>query len=224
MTGAHQVLRGEIPTMGGKGSDADLFMVEKEDPEECLAVIKQAISERIPRAFGLDPVRDVQVLTPMHKGLLGSQNLNQELQALLNPGSSEHRYRVGDKVMQVRNNYDLDVFNGDIGLVEAVSEDGESVRIDFGIRKVTYPRSELDQTTLSYACSIHKSQGSEYPAVIIPLHTQHFVMLARNLLYTAITRGRKLVFIVGSQKALRIAVRNDQMVHRCSGLAYRTME
>ena len=229
VTGAHDILRGELPRMGEKGEEADLFMVEREDAQECLDVISQMVKERIPAKFGLDPVRDIQVLTPMHKGLLGSANLNEELQKLLNPltGPPPERetvYRRGDKVMQVRNNYDLEVWNGDIGFVEEVSRDGESTRIDFGHRTVTYPRAELDQTTLSYACSIHKSQGSEYPAVVIPLHTQHFVMLARNLLYTAVTRGRRLVVLVGSKKALRIAVQNDGFARRCSGLAFRTIE
>lgn len=228
VTGAYEILHGQLPKVGEKGSDSDLFMIERDSPEECLAVIKQMVKERIPNAFGLHSVDDVQVLTPMHKGLLGSSNLNDELQALLNPTSEgldfrSRRYAVGDKVMQVRNNYDLDVFNGDIGKVVAVDENKEWLKIDFGFKTVQYPAGELDQTMLAYACSIHKSQGSEYPAVVIPIHTQHFVMLARNLLYTAVTRGKKLVVLVGSKRALRLAVRNDGLARRCSGLVDRVL-
>ncbi len=227
VTGAHAILHGELPITGNKGSSSDLFMIERNDPLECVEVIKQMVSERIPAAFGFDPVKDIQVLTPMHKGSLGSANLNAELQNLLNPLTSSQNlkakdYRPGDKVMQIRNNYDLEVFNGDMGLVTGLSDDGNSIKIDYGLKTVTYPVTELDQITLAYACSVHKSQGSEYPAVIIPVHTQHFVMLARNLLYTGITRGRKLVVLVGTKKALKIAVKNDGLAHRCSGLSFRS--
>ncbi|MBN2527801.1 MAG: ATP-dependent RecD-like DNA helicase [Deltaproteobacteria bacterium] len=223
VTGAYEILHGQLPTVGQKGSEADLFMIERDSPEDCLEVILQMAKERIPKAFGLDAVDDIQVLTPMHKGLLGAANLNDELQKLLNPSSTglEHRsqrFCVGDKVMQIRNNYDLDVFNGDIGKVVVLDDQLEWLKIDFGFKTVQYPATELDQITLAYACSIHKSQGSEYPAVVIPVHTQHFVMLARNLLYTAVTRGKKLVVLVGSKRALNLAVRNDGLSHRCSGL------
>ena len=223
VTGAYEILHGQLPSVGEKGSASDLFMVEREQPEECLEVILQMVKERIPRAFSLDPVDDIQVLTPMHKGLLGAANLNTALQQLLNSSTEgiEHRsqrFSVGDKVMQIRNNYDLDVFNGDIGKVVLIDENSEWLKIDFGFKTVQYPAVELDQITLAYACSIHKSQGSEYPAVVIPIHTQHFVMLARNLLYTAVTRGKRLVVLVGSKRALNLAVRNDGLSHRCSGL------
>jgi exodeoxyribonuclease V alpha subunit len=168
----------------------------------------------------------VQVLTPMHKGLLGAAALNAELQALMNPdGPSVTRgtrlFRTGDKVMQVRNNYDLDVFNGDIGRIASIDDAERTVDIVFDGRRVTFEESDLDELTLAYACSIHKAQGSEYPCVVIPLHTQHFVMLKRNLLYTAITRGRKLVVIVGTRRALSTAVKNSETVSRYTGLARR---
>ncbi|MBN2715597.1 MAG: ATP-binding domain-containing protein, partial [Deltaproteobacteria bacterium] len=229
VTGAYDILHGRLPSVGDKGSDADMFMVEREQPEECLEVILQMVKDRIPKAFNLDPINDIQVLTPMHKGLLGAANLNEALQQLLNGGQSGVEYRsqrfsAGDKVMQIRNNYDLDVFNGDIGKVVQLDDNSEWLRIDFGFKTVQYPTTELDQITLAYACSIHKSQGSEYPAVVIPVHTQHFVMLARNLLYTAVTRGRKLVVLVGSKRALNLAVRNDGLSHRCSGLVDRVLQ
>ncbi len=229
VTGAHDVLAGREPRVGDRGSSADLFMVEREDPEACLDVIKELVSSRIPDKFGFDPIEDTQVLTPMHKGLLGATNLNRELAELLNPRPAESvgresRYLLGDKVMQVRNNYDLEVFNGDIGRVTAVGEGGQWLEIRYMDRTVRYPSSELDQTTLAYACSVHKSQGSEYPAVVVPIHTQHYVMLQRNLLYTALTRGKQLVVLVGTRRALRIAVRNDSTAARESHLAARVRE
>jgi exodeoxyribonuclease V alpha subunit len=171
----------------------------------------------------------------MHKGLLGATNLNHELQELLNPAAPASadslavfqggkRFRTGDKVMQIRNNYDLEVFNGDIGKVTAIGRDPGWVEVRFPDRTARYPDNETDQLTLAYACSVHKSQGSEYPAVVMPLHTQHFVMLQRNLLYTAITRGKKLVVIVGSKRALRIAVQNSTQTNRNSGLVERARQ
>ncbi|MCP4601387.1 MAG: ATP-dependent RecD-like DNA helicase [Proteobacteria bacterium] len=224
VTGAHDVLAGYEPKTGQKGTAADLFFVEREDPEDCLGVIRELLATRIPNRFGLDPVNHVQVLTPMHKGLLGATNLNRELQDLLNPSkgpetTTRSRFRLGDKVMQMRNNYDLEVFNGDIGRVSAIGHELDWIEVTFPDRTARYPDSELDQLALAYACSVHKSQGSEYPAVVIPLHTQHFVMLQRNLLYTAITRGKRLVVLVGTKRALRIAVRNDRKTERSSKLA-----
>ncbi|MCP4678848.1 MAG: ATP-dependent RecD-like DNA helicase [Deltaproteobacteria bacterium] len=229
VTGAHDVLAGYEPRTGEPGTDADLFLVEREDPEGCLDVIKELVARRIPGRFGFDPINDVQVLTPMHKGLLGATNLNRELQGLLNPvgdhpSVSGERFRVGDKVMQIRNNYDLEVFNGDIGRITVVGEDSAWVEVTFPGCTVRYPDSELDQLVLAYACSVHKSQGSEYSAVVIPVHTQHYVMLQRNLIYTAITRGKKLVVLVGTRRALGIAVRNDRQTVRKSRLAHRVRE
>ncbi len=240
---AHRVNRGEMPLRrpiaaagddggegggegGGAGADPDFFLVEQDDPETVLDTIKQLVAQRIPRRFRFDPVADVQVLTPMHRGLLGAANLNAELQALLNPrGDSITRgsrtFRTGDKVMQIRNNYTLEVWNGDLGLVERIHEETREVDVRFDDRVVRYDYADLDELVLGYACSIHKSQGSEYPAVVIPLHTQHYVMLQRNLLYTAITRARKLAVLVGSRRALAIAVKNSRLEERYARLAER---
>jgi exodeoxyribonuclease V alpha subunit len=184
------------------------------------------VARRIPARFGVDALEDIQVLTPMHRGLLGSLSLNAELQALLNPeGESLVRgsrlYRVGDKVMQIRNNYELEVFNGDIGRVTSIDAADREVRVRFDEREVTYDTADLDELVLGYACSIHKSQGSEYPVVVLPVHTQHYVMLQRNLLYTGITRGRKLVVLVGSRKAVAIAVKNNRIDARFTRLTER---
>ncbi|MCK9460901.1 MAG: ATP-dependent RecD-like DNA helicase [Proteobacteria bacterium] len=224
--GAHDVLAGTMPRVGGKGEDADLFLVERESPEGCLEVIADLVATRIPDRFGLDPIAETQVLTPMNRGVLGAHNLNAMLKDLLNPGdpgADRDGPEVGDKVMQIRNNYDLEVFNGDVGRVTAAGAEGEWLEVAFPERVVRYPMTELDQITLAYACTVHKAQGSEYPAVVIPIHTQHYVMLQRNLLYTAMTRGRRLVVIVGSRRALGIAVRNDRRQARGSGLGARVL-
>jgi exodeoxyribonuclease V alpha subunit len=188
--------------------------------------VKLLVRERIPKKFGFQPLDDVQVLTPMHKGLLGVASLNAELQSLLNPeGMSivhgSRLFRVGDKVMQIRNNYELEVFNGDIGRIEAVDDVDRTISVRFDNRQVTYDVAELDELVLAYACSIHKAQGSEYPCVVLLVHTQHYVMLQRNLLYTAITRGRRLVVVVGARRALAIAVKNDRIESRFTQLANR---
>lgn len=225
VTNAHRVNQGRFPELRGAGEPgADFFFVEAEQPEQVLDLVKRSVAERIPRRFGVDAVDDVQVLTPMHRGLLGAANLNAELQALLNPGGDEvlrgsRRFRAGDKVMQLRNNYDLDVYNGDVGRVVAVDAAAQALRVAFDGREVGYDFADLDELALSYACSIHKSQGSEYPCVVLPLHTQHNVMLQRNLLYTGLTRGRRLVVLVGSRRALAIAVKNAATAARFTRLA-----
>jgi exodeoxyribonuclease V alpha subunit len=230
---AHRVNQGQPPlTTKGGGEDSpdtptpDFFFVERDEPEDVLAALKHMVARRIPARFGVDALEDIQVLTPMHRGLLGSLSLNAELQALLNPeGESLVRgsrlYRVGDKVMQIRNNYELEVFNGDIGRVTGIDVADRQVRVRFDEREVTYDTADLDELVLGYACSIHKSQGSEYPVVVIPVHTQHYIMLQRNLLYTGITRGRKLVVIVGSRKAVAIAVKNNRIDARFTRLTTR---
>lgn len=223
---AHRVNQGELPLVSTEDPEADFFFIERQEPEDVLSTMKSLLTERIPRKFGLHPTRDIQVLTPMHKGLLGAAALNQELQMLFNPeGPSVVRgnrlFRVGDKVMQVRNDYDLDVFNGDVGHVAAIDGEERTVTVVFDGRNVVYEEGQLDELTLAYACSIHKSQGSEFPCVILPLHTQHFVMLKRNLLYTAMTRGRKLCVIVGSKRALSTAVSSSDTVARFTGLSRR---
>ena len=229
---AHRINEGQMPRVAETGSEdsgkepPDFYFIEREEPEAVLATLKEVVQRRIPRRFGLDPVRQLQVLTPMHRGLLGSRNLNAELQGLLNPrGESLVRgsrlYRVGDKVLQLRNNYDLRVFNGDIGQVVAVDAVERQLTVRVEGREVVYGASDLDDLVLGYACSVHKAQGSEYPAVVLPLHTQHYPMLQRNLLYTGITRVKRLVVLVGSRRALKIAVNNSEVRRRWSWLAQR---
>jgi len=222
---AHRVNAGQMPYAKATEGISDFYFFEKEEPEEILDTIKGLITQRIPQRFRFKP-DDIQVLTPMHMGLLGASNLNKELQELLNPsGESLARgsrsFRAGDRVMQIRNNYDLDVYNGDIGKIASIDQIEREVRVNFDGRIVVYEYSDLDELILAYASSVHKSQGSEYPAVIIPLHTQHYMMLQRNLLYTAITRGRKLVVVVGSKRALAIAVKNNRIQDRYTRLAER---
>ena len=227
VTNAHRVRDGVMPRLR-TADKGDFFFIDREEPEAVLSTVKHLVEERIPKGFGFE-TRQIQILTPMRRGLLGAANLNAELQALLNPdGESVTRgsrtFRVGDRVMQVRNNYDLEVFNGDVGHVESIDVTDQLVRVDFGDRAVDYEFSDLDELVLAYACSIHKSQGSEYTAVVIPLHTQHFVMLQRNLFYTAITRGRKLVVVVGSRRALGLAVRTESSSRRATLLSRRLRE
>ena len=224
---AHRVNAGQMPTwVPDSTGDEDFFFFERRDPEEILRTVSALVTQRIPQGFGLDPFEDVQVLTPMNRGLLGVERLNEVLRDLLNPSGKEivrggTRFRVGDKVMQIRNNYELEVFNGDVGRLLAIDEDEATVVCRFDDREVEYPFASLDELALAYACSIHKSQGSEYPAVVVPLHTQHFVMLARNLLYTALTRAKRLVVLVGTTRALEIAVRNRKNRMRYTRLAER---
>lgn len=226
VTSAHLIQQGLLPVFS-KDANGDFFFIERDDPDSILATLKTLLEERIPKRFGFDPIDDVQVLTPMHKGQLGASHLNQELQRWLNRSTSKalergtRMLRVGDKVMQVRNNYELDVYNGDIGRIVSIDELEHAVEVRYDGRVVRYETADLDDLTLAYACSIHKSQGSEYPAVIMPLHTQHFVMLERNLLYTAITRGKRLVVIVGRRRALELAVQRTSSQVRFSRLAER---
>jgi exodeoxyribonuclease V alpha subunit len=222
---AHRINAGHMPNPSRQESD-DFFFIEREEPEAILATVRELVTTRIPRRFALDARKDVQVLTPMRKGLLGVDGMNKELQALLNPsGPSVLRggteFRTGDRVMQTRNNYELGVFNGDVGEVVEVAEASREIAVRFDERTLRYEWSDLEQLDLSYACSIHKSQGSEFPAVVIVLHTQHFVLLRRNLLYTAVTRGRKLAVLVGSRRALAMAVKNAGTAERCTRLSPR---
>lgn len=223
---AHRVLAGELPLQPEEGRPSDFFAIDKDDPEEVVDTLRRLVGERIPARFGLDPRRDVQVLAPMRRGRLGSLSLNAELQALLNPAGAEvpgsrGRLRVGDRVLQTRNDYELEVFNGDLGLVAGVDEETGDVRVRFEDREVRYPGDGLDPLELAYACSIHKSQGSEYPCVVVVLHTQHYVMLQRNLLYTALTRGKRLVVLLGNRRATARAVANHAPRRRWTRLAMR---
>jgi exodeoxyribonuclease V alpha subunit len=231
---AHRVNRGELPEIAPRGAPAagaldpavDFHFLDSPDAEGSLAALKGLVTGALARDFGLDPFRDLQVLSPMYRGAVGVDNLNRELQALLNPEGTpvargETAYRLGDKVMQIRNNYQKDVWNGDIGRVVDVHADDRELLVDFDGRLVAYEWDDLDEITLAYACSVHKSQGSEYRAVILPLHMEHAVMLRRNLLYTAITRGRRWVFLVGERRALSLAVRNTREESRVTALAER---
>ena len=224
---AHRINRGEFPELKPQqGRRPDFYYVERNTPEEVLSVIKELCVKRLPRAFHLSPLDDIQVMTPMHRGTVGVANLNAELQALLNPEGKVitrggRLFRTNDKVMQIRNNYEKEVFNGDIGRIVGIDLEEQKVLVKFEDRVVGYEWSDLDELVLAYAISIHKSQGSEYPAVIVPLLSQHYIMLQRNLLYTAITRAKRLVVLVGSKRAVAIAVRNNKVQHRYTNLASR---
>ncbi len=227
---AHRVNRGEMPRGGKPGADGaplDYYFIEESEAERCADLLVELCRERIPERFGLDPIKDVQVISPMQRGVLGVQSLNGRLQETLNPAggtalqSGGRAFRTGDKVIQVRNNYEKDVFNGDIGVVRSVSTEEGGIRVAFDARLVDYTRSALDEVVHAYAITVHKSQGSEYPAVVIPLHTQHYPMLQRNLVYTALTRAQRLVVLVGTKKALGIAVGNARVRQRWSGLPER---
>jgi len=223
---AHRINAGAMPESNSGDPDSDFFFVTRDDPEEAADYAIDLAARRIPQRYRLDPVEDVQVLSPMHRGELGVQRLNERLQAELTPPGPEvsfgrRRFRLGDKVMQVRNNYDLEIFNGDIGRIEHFDDDADEVLIRFDGRLVPIPRDELDDIVPAFACTIHKSQGSEYPAVVVVLHHQHHVMLQRNLLYTAVTRGRQLVVVVGSRRALGRAVSNATQRRRFTLLAQR---
>ncbi|MEM7479920.1 MAG: ATP-dependent RecD-like DNA helicase [Acidobacteriota bacterium] len=228
---AHRVNAGEMPLLKPPRAEsaakaADFFFIERKEPEELIATIAYLVSQRIPQSFGVDPVEEVQVLTPMNRGPLGTENLNNALRAQLNPSGVEvsragRIFRVGDKVMQIRNNYDLGVFNGDLGRVLAIDEENQKVAVSFDGQAVQHEFSTLDELAPAYACSIHKSQGSEYPCVVLPLTTGHWVMLRRNLLYTALTRAKKLAILVGDPRALAVAVKNADLKDRFSLLAGR---
>jgi exodeoxyribonuclease V alpha subunit len=225
---AHRVNSGDLPHWPTEREEglSDFYFIGQLDPPQIQETILTLCAERIPARFGLDPKREIQVLTPMHRGPLGTEELNRLLQERLNPGGSgltrgTRTLAEGDKVMQIRNNYDKEVFNGDIGIVAQVDRTHGRIWVRFEESQVEYSAAELDELVLAYAISVHKSQGSEYPAVILPLVTQHYLMLQRNLLYTGITRARRLVVLVGSHKALAIAVKNDQVRHRHTGLKER---
>lgn len=224
---AHQINKGELPLKNETEELSDFYFIPAETPEEIHAKLLQVVTERIPKRFGLHPVRDVQVLTPMNRGGLGAHALNSELQKVLN-GNSEPKitrfgttFSPGDKIIQTVNNYDKEVFNGDIGQILEIDIDESSLKADYDGKIVEYEFGELDEVSLAYATSIHKSQGSEYPAVVIPLAMQHYMLLERNLIYTAVTRGKKLVTIIGQPKALGMAVKNKNATKRLTNLTER---
>ncbi len=222
---AHRINHGLVPELvSSKEARTDFYFVEVHDPQEAVQKILTLVKDRIPKKFGFHPIQDIQVLSPMNRGACGARALNSELQAVLNPpgelrverfGST---YGIGDKVMQIENDYQKEVYNGDIGLIVSIDPEVQELTIDFDGRKVTYGFDELDQVVLSYATTIHKSQGSEYPAVVIPVLLQHYLMLRRNLVYTGVTRGKKLVVLVAQKRALGIAVRGKQTDRRWSKL------
>lgn len=217
---SHRINQGEYPIENKEEEISDFYTLIAETPEEIHAKLMAVVTERIPARFGFDPMRHIQVLTPMHRGDLGVRGLNQDLQARLNPLSEPRINRFGwtfargDKVLQTVNNYEKDVFNGDIGFIKFFNLEEQEIMIEFDGRLVAYRYDELDEIVLAYATTIHKSQGSEYPAVVIPLSTQHYTMLQRNLIYTAVTRGKQLVVVIGQEKAIRIAVQNHQANRR----------
>jgi len=221
---AHRINRGELPELVPADDAGDFYFVEAGEPDEAARRVLQIVRQRIPQRFGLDPVRDVQVLCPMNRGAAGARSLNVELQKLLNPHAEPvverfgSAFGVGDKVMQIENDYDKDVYNGDIGFVRSIDAAAGEMVIEFDARPVAYDFGELDRVVLAYATTVHKAQGSEYPAVVIPVTTQHYPMLQRNLLYTGVTRGRRLVVLVGQPKALAIAVRQERGGRRWSKL------
>ena len=223
---AHLINNGLMPILKPRKDPDDFYFVQEDDPERALERIVSIVQKHIPDKFSFDPINDIQVLSPMHRGVIGAGNLNRVLQEKLNPKNPEITrggsiFRIGDKVMQVKNNYDKEVFNGDIGRIHKIDDEEKQVIISYDDRLVLYEYPDLDEIVLAYAVSVHKSQGSEYPVVVIPVLTQHFIMLQRNLLYTGVTRGKNLVVLVGTKKALAIAVKNDSLVKRYSLLDQR---
>jgi exodeoxyribonuclease V alpha subunit len=224
---AHGILQGRLPESGREGGD--FFFIEAESPRHARNLILELVSQRIPRRFGLDAMRDVQVLCPMYRGEAGADTLNIQLQDLLNPGQIEierggRRFRIGDKIMQSRNDYDREVWNGDVGAITFLDKGAAIAHVRFSDRDHQYRFEELGDLLPAYAISVHRSQGSEYPAVVVPVTTDHFLMLRRSVVYTAITRGRELVVLVGSRKALEMAVNNADDGHRFSALKERIQD
>jgi exodeoxyribonuclease V alpha subunit len=226
ITTAHRIRRGQMPDAREADPSKDFHFIERDDPEKIVATLVKLVQERIPERFHLDPLHDVQVLCPMNRGSLGVRELNASLQRALNPHQPGQpsverfgwRFQIRDKVIQTENDYDKEVFNGDIGTVDRIDVVEHQVVVRFDDRMVKYDFGELDEVAPAYAVTIHKSQGSEFPAVVIPLATQHYMLLQRNLIYTGITRGKKLVVLIGQKKALGIAVHNDRPQRRYSGL------
>ena len=224
---AHLINRGQMPQMENRPDRlSDFYFIPRDNPEEAAELAVDLIKNHIPRRFGLDPINDVQLLTPMRKGAVGAENMNRLLQDALNPNAQEARkgekvFRLRDKVMQIRNNYDKDIYNGDIGQIVYINAREKTLSVDFDGVVMPYEFEELDELAPAYAISIHKSQGSEYPAVVIPLMMQHFMLLQRNLIYTGVTRGKRLVILVGERKALAMAIKNNRMGKRHTWLARR---
>ena len=225
VTAAYAINQGRMPNLKTPEGLGDFYFIEAAEPEAIQDLIVRLVKERVPKRFGLDPKTDIQVLSPMNRSLLGARNLNQVLQQALNPGDGGPEiqrfgwtFRIGDRVIQTENDYNRDVFNGDLGVVEKINRIEQDMVVNFEGRQVEYDFGDLDELSLAYVLSIHKSQGSEFPCVVIPVHTQHYMMLQRNLLYTAVTRGKKLVVLVGTKKALGLAVRRQDTARRYTAL------
>ena len=229
ITNAHRIKEGQMPEIAAKGGESDFFFIDRDEPEQIAATLVEMVKNRIPAKFRLDAIRDIQVLCPMNRGSLGIRELNVRLQNELNPARADEpvaekfgwQFRPRDKVIQTENDYDKDVFNGDIGQIVKIDLVEREVVIRFDQREVVYDFGELDEVSLAYAITIHKSQGSEFPVIVTPLATQQYLLLQRNLVYTGITRGKKLVVLIGQRKALAIAVRNNKTENRFSGLLAR---
>jgi exodeoxyribonuclease V alpha subunit len=229
ITNAHRINRGQMPVFSKNPEEGDFFLFPAEDAQTAADWVIEVATQRIPVQFGLDPRRDIQTLAPMYRGPAGVSALNERLQAALNPPRADlpekalfgQTFRPGDKVMQTHNDYEKNVYNGDIGFVKALNLVEHTLSVDFDGRTVEYDWSECDALTLAYAVSVHKAQGAEFPAVVIPLVTAHYMMLQRNLLYTAITRAQQLCVLVGSRKAILIAVRNNNIAQRFTALHWR---
>jgi exodeoxyribonuclease V alpha subunit len=226
ISNAHRINQGQMPLTPKEAKDFFLFV--KEDPGEAAELLVDVVARRVPHKFGLDPLDDIQVLSPMYNGYVGVNQLNLALQATLNPpGRKPERrlggrvFRQGDKVMQMVNNYDKQVYNGDIGRITALNSDEQTMTVSIDGAPVVYDFLETDELVHAYAISVHKSQGAEYPCVVMPLLTQHYLMLQRNLLYTAVTRAKQLVILVGTRRALAIAVKNNQVAARNTALDWR---
>jgi exodeoxyribonuclease V alpha subunit len=223
---SHRINRGQFPVVN-KGDD--FFLFTQDDPDQAASMVVDVVQNRIPRKFGLEPFNDVQVLCPMHRGAVGVANLNRLLQNALNPPApkkAEARLggrilRTGDRLMQIRNNYDKETYNGDIGRLVALDLENQIFTVEMDRRPVRYDWTEADELVHAFAISVHKSQGSEFPAVVVPMMTQHYLMLQRNLFYTAVTRAKQLVVLVGQRRAIGIAVRNNRVAQRYSGLSVR---
>jgi len=227
---AHRINAGQMPSFQ-REQKTDFYFISEDNPVRAQRLVLDFVQNRIPKHYGLNPMTDIQVLTPMYRGPLGVNNLNEELQAHLNPNAQAfiewggRVFRVGDKVMQQRNDYDKDVFNGDVGWIRAINRENSTVKVEFleeaGPLTVSYEFHELDELTLAYAVTVHKSQGSEYPAIVLPLTREHYMLLQRNLLYTAITRAKRLCILIGQPRALEVAIRNNRVTQRNTGLAER---
>ena len=231
VTAARAINQGQMPQLESAEQLTDFYFIEAETPEAIQDLIVRLVKERIPARFGLNPQAEIQVLSPMNRSVLGARNLNQVLQDALNPAGQRPEvqrfgwtFRVGDRVIQTENNYNRDVFNGDLGVVEKINRVEQVLIISFEGRAVEYDFGDLDELSLAYALTVHKSQGGEYPCVVIPMHTQHYIMLQRNLLYTAVTRGKRLAVLVGAKRALRMAVSRQDTRRRHTALRRRLEE